>query len=153
VALARGCALASQAGWPEMEGGAALCRPVRNAPARLQGVAGAAHRARRSRLEFHVITGLRKLCLRGVRQRRTLPPAATLGALLHAAHGTLEELDVRDCSGPAPDVWAAEARRLWGAGLRVLQLRRRRRALKMRSDENEIFLRGGAFCTKRAFLN
>ena len=56
-ALARGCSLASQAGWPEMEGGAALCRPVRNAPARLQGVAGAAHRYRRSRLEFHVKAG------------------------------------------------------------------------------------------------
>ena len=56
-ALARGCSLASQAGWPEMEGGAALCRPVRNAPARLQGVAGVAHRARRSRLEFHVKAG------------------------------------------------------------------------------------------------
>jgi hypothetical protein len=56
-ALARGCSLASQAGWPEMEGGAALCRPARNAPKRLQGVAGVAHRARRSRLEFHVKAG------------------------------------------------------------------------------------------------
>jgi hypothetical protein len=71
--------------------------------------------------DFAMLTSLRKLCLRGVRQRRTLPPDATLGALFHAAHGTLEELDVRNCSGPAPDVWAAEARRLWGAGLRVHQ--------------------------------
>ena len=37
AALARGCSLASLGGWPEMEGGAALCRPARNAPARLQG--------------------------------------------------------------------------------------------------------------------
>jgi hypothetical protein len=57
AALARGCSLTSLGGWPEMEGGAALCRPVRNAPARLQGVAGVAHRARRSRLEFHVKAG------------------------------------------------------------------------------------------------
>jgi hypothetical protein len=40
-----------------MEGGAALCRPVRNAPERLQGLAGVAHRYRRSRLEFHVKAG------------------------------------------------------------------------------------------------
>ena len=57
AALARGCSLASLGGWPEMEGGAALCRPVRNAPERLQGLAGVAHRARRSRLEFHVKAG------------------------------------------------------------------------------------------------
>jgi hypothetical protein len=57
AALSRGCSLASLGGWLEMEGGAALCRPVRNAPARLQGVAGVAHRARRSRLEFHVKAG------------------------------------------------------------------------------------------------
>ncbi len=71
--------------------------------------------------DFAMLTGLRKLGLRGVKQRHTLPPNATLGALFRAARGTLVELDVRGCEAPEPGVWAAEARSLWGAGLRVLE--------------------------------